>query len=823
MEDFFDAAGPADLLAGLNSQQQQAVQIVDGPLMILAGPGSGKTRVVTHRIAHMIQQGIGPQQIVALTFTNKAADELKQRIARLVPGNYVWTGTFHRFCSRLLRQYAPLIGLSESFTIFDMDDAGKALAEAWDRADIDDQFVTRPAVQNEISKAKNAVILPDEYQARPGKPVGAVVEKIYPLYQKLLLENNAVDFDDLLLWTAVLLQQNEDLRQSLDQKFAYIMVDEYQDTNLAQYAIVRALSNDAPNLAVTGDPDQSIYGWRGANIQNILGFERDYPDVQVVRLEQNYRSTKSILSVADELISHNTQRKAKRLLTDNDQGDSVRVMVFPSPQEEAEYIANEIARAIEDGIWEPRDIAIFYRANWLSRQLEHAFNGLGIPFQLINGFEFYQRKEIKDVIAYLRLVANPRNDIALERIINSPSRKIGKVTIQRLKADAQQHGISLWEACRRSGLNERLPKRSATAVARFVAQLDQLSATATNSIQQWVQSVLRITGYRHALEIEDSEQAEEKLANLDELVSAAREFDNQHPEDGDLETYLETAALVSDTDKLVDADRAVKMMTIHAAKGLEFPSVYVVGLEEGIMPHERSKESPAQIEEERRLLFVALTRAQTQLTLCRCESRIKRGQFWMSPPSSFLMDLPREELDEYDRSRARRAVDNDWHTEPDSDSWVDEYCGGTSFAIDETTSELSEDDDAEMKPSFDFGANRDPEDTGEESPASNTPPRSDKRSSRNPSANQASTGRRSLPKVTTAAQMLSGDLSNAGNDQNLAEGDLVQHPEYGIGNVLSINGPGKKQKVIVHFVSGDRKNFVVRFAKLTKLASRSQR
>ena len=804
-DDFFDQQPDSDLLSGLNPQQQQAVQSIEGPVMILAGPGSGKTRVVTHRVAYMIQQGVRPDQIIALTFTNKAAEELKTRIAKLVPGNFIWTGTFHRFCSRLLRQYASLVGLEETFSIFDMDDSGKVLANAWDNASIDDQFVTRNAVQNEISKAKNAVILPDEYRARPGKPVGAVVEKVYPIYQRMLLENNAVDFDDLLMWTAVLLQQNEELRRSLDMRFAYIMVDEYQDTNLAQYAIVRALSNNSPNLAVTGDPDQSIYGWRGANIQNILGFERDYPDVQVVRLEQNYRSTKAILSVADHLIAHNTQRKAKRLLTDNDQGDAVRLMVFPSPQEEAEFIANEIAQAVSDGIWDPADIAIFYRANWLSRQLEHAFNRFGIPFQLVNGFEFYQRKEIKDLIAYLRLISNPRNDVALERIINTPSRKIGKVTVDRLKADAFARGISLLEACRTCGLNDQLSKRSAACVAKFVAEVDQLSALQSNSIQEWIQHVLKVTGYRQVLEMEDTEQSADQVANIDELISAAREFDNQHPDDGGLDAYLETAALVSDTDKLVDGQSAVKMMTIHAAKGLEFPCVYVVGLEEGIMPHERSKESPAQIEEERRLLFVALTRAETQLTISRCESRMKRGQFWVSPPSSFLVELPNEELEVHDRQRGRRMVEQSWNRDPwnndtATESWVDDYI----------TQDSSPAADA-MDLSFDFGDNR-PESNGSEAT-----PQSDSQTPPTRPNKPARPAKPATPQITTAAAMFGGGDQGQQDPNAIGEGDMVHHPEYGVGKVISLNGPERKRKVIVQFLNGDRRNFVLRFANLQRV------
>ncbi len=816
-DDFFSQAEQtADLLAGLNPQQRRAAEILDGPLMILAGPGSGKTRVITHRVANMIHNGIRADQIVALTFTNKAAEELKNRIATLVPGSYVWAGTFHRFCSRLLRQYAPLVGLSENFSILDMDDVSRLLANAWAVADIADEFVSRNAVQSEISRAKNAIVTAEEYQGRAGNAVGKVTQQVYPIYQRMLLECNSVDFDDLLMWTAIILQQNEELRQSLDQRFAYIMVDEYQDTNLAQYAIVRSLSNDLPNLAITGDPDQSIYGWRGASIQNILGFEQDYPAVEVVRLEQNYRSTKAILSIADHLISNNKQRKAKKLISDSDQGDPVRSMVFPSPQEEADFIARDVSQLIADGIWEPKDIAIFYRANWLSRNLEHAFNGLGIPFQLVNGFEFYQRKEVKDLIAYLRLLNNPRNDLALERVINSPSRKIGKVTLDRLKASASGKRISLLEACRICGLDGSLPARSATSVARFVSEIDRLSELQTNSIQEYLQSVLQVTHYRAVLVAEDTEQAIERIANVDELISAAREFDNQHPEDGGLQAYLETAALVSDTDKLVDGDLSLKMMTMHAAKGLEFPCVYIVGLEEGILPHERSRESAAQIEEERRLFFVGITRAERQLTLCRCEGRMKRGQFWVSPPSSFLMELPSDELDIYDRKRGSKQIADSYNNDFSvGEDWIDSECGGATISIDDHSS-LSK--PSPKSSSFDVQALDATDVELDENQRDRSPKNFAKPTVPKPKGKLGSI----VPKITTAAAMFGigskkGPAGAGDGSSEFRSGMMVEHPEYGPGKITSLSGAGAKEMATVQFYSVGEKKFRVKFSTLKPL------
>ncbi|HVW38464.1 MAG TPA: UvrD-helicase domain-containing protein, partial [Pirellulales bacterium] len=443
-----------ELLENLTPAQQAAVEHIDGPLLILAGPGSGKTRVVTHRIAYLLRHGIPARQILALTFTNKAADEMKSRVERLAPGERVWIGTFHRFCARLLREYAPLVGLRENYTIYDTGDSLAALRRALDELNIDPGHFTPQQLAAGISWAKNNLISAEQYTARPGHPLGSVVAKVYPAYQRRLLNSSAVDFDDLLLHVALLLRSHPELRHTLDARYRYILVDEYQDTNLAQYAIVRALSVDYPNLSVTGDPDQSIYGWRGANLSNILEFEKDFPSVKVVRLEQNYRSTKRILSVAAELISHNKRRKEKGLFTENAEGRPVRFVSYPSGHDEAEHIAAQIAEAIRAGRRRPRDFAVFYRTNALSRGLEFALRSAGIPYQMVNGVEFYQRKEIKDVLGYLMLLANPRDDQAFLRVVNTPPRGIGKTTLQRLTSHADRKGLTLLEAARESGLIE---------------------------------------------------------------------------------------------------------------------------------------------------------------------------------------------------------------------------------------------------------------------------------------------------------------------------------------------------------------------------------
>ncbi len=437
-----------DYLCELTESQQAAVTHVDGPMLVLAGPGSGKTRVVTARVAHLLHEGISPHNILALTFTNKAADEMRARLGQLSPGNPVWMSTFHRFCSQLLRRHARLVGLSENFRIYDTQDSQQALKSVIEESDISLRRYTPSQIARTISNAKNELATPEQFQASARHPLEVVAAEVYPGYQQRLMQSNAVDFDDLLMHVALMLRENPELRSELDELYRYILVDEYQDTNLAQYMIVRALSIDHPNLAVTGDPDQSIYAWRGADINNILEFERDYPRVRVVRLEQNYRSTKRILQVADQLISNNVYRKEKSLFTENETGEPARIVLYTNAQEEAEDIARQIADCVREGLRRPRDFAILFRTNALSRNLEHALREYSVPYQMVNGVEFYQRKEIKDVLAYLHLVNNPRDDVAFLRVINTPPRGIGKKSLQYLRDYARQHRLSLLDACR---------------------------------------------------------------------------------------------------------------------------------------------------------------------------------------------------------------------------------------------------------------------------------------------------------------------------------------------------------------------------------------
>ncbi|MHB1034964.1 MAG: ATP-dependent helicase [Pirellulales bacterium] len=634
----------SDYLESLTPAQREAVEHVEGPLLILAGPGSGKTRVVTHRIAYLLHCGIPARQILALTFTNKAADEMKGRVERLAPSQPVWVGTFHRFCARLLRQYAPLVGLEENYTIYDAADSAQALRRTIEALGPETLFGTPDQIGAAISWAKNNLITAGDYTARPGHAIGTGVARVYPAYQARLLGSNAADFDDLLLHVATLLRENPEVRRTLDERFRFILVDEYQDTNLAQYTIVRALSIDHPNLAVTGDPDQSIYGWRGASIRNILEFEHDFPNVHVVRLEQNYRSTKRILRVAARLISYNVRRKKKDLFTDNDEGRPVRLVTYANNRDEADGIAERIAAAVRSGRRRARDFAIFYRINALSRTLEFALRGQGIPYQMVNGLEFYQRKEIKDVLAYLHLINNPRSDVALERIINTPARGISKPTVQHLRDFAAASGLTLLEAARRGHEIASLNKRAVAAVARFVAMFDQFSSLASASIEEILGNVLSASGYQQHLVESGTEEDQERLANTQELLTAAREFDDRNPGEGRLEAFLEEVSLVNDTDPWEETSDRVTLMTLHASKGLEFPVVFIVAVEQGLLPHERCVDHPDQLEEERRLLFVGITRAQEELQLSTAASRAFRGQTRTTVPSSFLMELPRDEM-----------------------------------------------------------------------------------------------------------------------------------------------------------------------------------
>ncbi|HTU26980.1 MAG TPA: UvrD-helicase domain-containing protein [Pirellulales bacterium] len=781
---------PSHLLESLTPPQREAVEHRDGALLILAGPGSGKTRVITHRIAHLLHQGVPARQILALTFTNKAADEMRQRVEQLAPGEPVWMSTFHRFCSRLLRQHAGLVGLAENFTIYDTADSRQMLRRVLDEAGVDPAHYTPERIAHALSWAKNNLISAAEYTPRSGHPLGHIIERVYPLYADHLLRANAVDFDDLLLHVAKLLRGSEETRAALDARYRYILVDEYQDTNLAQYSIVRALSIDYPNLAVTGDPDQSIYGWRGANLQNILDFEQDFAEVRVVKLERNYRSTKAILRAADALIGHNRRRKQKALFTENAEGVPVSLIAYTSGQDEADLIAERMADDIRAGRRRPRDFAIFYRVNALSRSLEFALRQHGIPYQMVNGLEFYQRKEIKDALAYLRLINNPRDDNALLRIINTPTRSIGKGTVDRLLVHAAERRLPLLEAARESGLIAGLAKRAAVAVARFVAMIDRLSLLAAAPVEEILGHVLDESGYRVLLAQSEDEEDQERLANLEELLTAARQFDERHAGANSLEGFLEEASLVADVDAWDAETDRVTLMTLHASKGLEFPVVFIIALEEGLIPHERSRSDDEAIEEERRLLFVGMTRAKEELLLSLGQYREFRGLRRMTIPSPFLLELPRDELrmigfgpqvsSEY-RARVLAEFDDAEGVEPD-----DLSADALEFDVHELPAATSPTDDA----------------ASTSTPAEATP--------------QAFS-------LSTAADLHEPAASIVApvSPDEFAQGMIVRHPEYGLGKIVALSGAGVRRVATVAFASSaGQKKFVLAQSQLRPAGSR---
>jgi DNA helicase-2/ATP-dependent DNA helicase PcrA len=652
------------LLFGLNDAQRAAVTHKDGPLLVLAGPGSGKTRVVIHRVAWLLRNDVYDNQIAALTFTNKAADEMKRRLGSLVPGNRVWIGTFHRFCAVLLRKYARYVGLEENYVIYDADQSKKLLEEIVPKGSLP-KDVDISKIAASISWAKNSLVSADDYCSKEGSQLGKIVEDAYPAYQAALKKANAVDFDDLLFHVAVLLHEQPEIRAALDERFRYILVDEYQDTNFIQYAIARALSQDYPNISVTGDPDQSIYGWRGANIQNILNFEQDFEDVKVVLLEQNYRSDKGVLRLADFLIKHNILRKDKDLFTNNKEGVPPRIVQCMDQQEEAETIAAEIASEIAAGKRRPRDYAIFYRMNALSRNLEYALKRYEVPFQLVKGLEFFNRKEVKDLCAYLQLAYNTSDSMAFKRIVNLPTRGIGIASLNRLIAYANLTNESYFEAARKADEIPGLTARAKNSLQKFVGLIDKLRKMVDegDDLEIVLSVLIQDAKYLdHLRRSADQEEAEQRLANIQELLSEVREFDADfaaiQAEDAQdalwpdaavdrLGKFLEQIALVSDVDSWDSDDDRVSLMTLHAAKGLEFPIIYLVALEEGVLPHERSLFNKKQLEEERRLLFVGLTRAKEEVRLSRTRFREYRGSFSPSTSSRFIFEFPKEGFDSY--------------------------------------------------------------------------------------------------------------------------------------------------------------------------------
>ena len=741
-----------EILASLTEKQREAVLHTDGPLLVLAGPGSGKTRVITCRIANLIHQGVRPSQILAITFTNKAAAEMKQRVESILPGKGIWISTFHSLGVRLLRQYADRLGLDRNFTIYDQGDRLRMVKLALDAAGIDNTRFTPDTIQGAISKAKNQLTLPDQYAKQASDFFTQVVAQVYPAYEKKMRDAAALDFDDLLLWPALALKNDAEMRAELDARFRYVLIDEYQDTNKAQYAIARGLTIDYQNICVVGDPDQSIYRWRGSDLRNILDFERDFPEARVITLAENFRSTKAILRVADQLIAHNKERKPKTLYTANVDGSKPGVLLFETGLEEADLVVKRIRDAVqgEPGGVSPRserrhyrDFAILMRINALTRNLEGAFVRHRVPFQIVRGVAFFERKENRDVLAYLRLLLNPKDDLSFLRAVNEPARGIGKTSLEHLQNYAEPREMSLLAAAEQVDKIPAIKGKASTGLKAFARMMADLRQFVDATPDEVMRQVIDRTGYRRMLKESSDTEDQERLANIEELITAAHQF---HAEDNSrtIADFIENITLASDVDGWDEKQDCVAVMTLHAAKGLEFPVVYMMANEQGILPHERSINKREELEEERRLAFVGITRAQEELYLSYARLREFRGQTLYAIPSMFLEELPQDGIEDIDLSSGalRSGAVDAWRgsTAKASTGWYD-----TGFA--KTSTKKPE------QPFFEEEA--------------------------------------------------------AGYEV----GVLVHHDAYGVGRITDVNGQGALRKLKIRFSSGER-TFLAAKAKL---------
>ncbi len=631
------------ILNDLNPEQREAAQYFDGPLLILAGAGSGKTRVLTYRVALLVQElGVDPGSILAITFTNKAAEEMRGRVHRLVGprATGVWISTFHSACSRILRREAERLGYRRNFVIYDDDDQLRLVGRVMRDLNLDTKRYPPRMIRALIERAKNEMVDADSYLQRVEDDFTETVHAVYQAYQRQLMRNNAMDFDDLLLNTIAVLELYPEVLEHYRRRFSYINVDEYQDTNPAQYRLVRLLSEEHRNLCVVGDDDQGIYSWRGADLRNILDFERDYPDALVVRLERNYRSTRNILEAANHVVSRIAGRREKKLWTQREEGEPIRFFFAPEGGDEAAFVALEINRLMEEEGYGHRDFAVFYRTNAQSRLFEEVLLRFGIPYKIVGGFKFYERKEVKDVIAYLKLLLNPDDAVSLRRVINEPKRGIGEATLAHLEAFARSQGISLWGAVNVAGEVPNLGNSARKKLEGFADLVRGLAGDMeTLSPPELLSAVMEKSGYLEALRQQETFEAEGRLENLNELHRALVEFHSVHPGEG-LDAFLEKVSLVAEIDLYDEEEGAVTLMTLHNAKGLEFPVVFIVGMEDGVFPHLRCMDSPQSMEEERRLFYVGMTRAKDRLYLTAAATRSQYGERKYNPESRFIADIP---------------------------------------------------------------------------------------------------------------------------------------------------------------------------------------
>ena len=745
-----------DLMQGLNEPQQRAVACLQGPLLIVAGAGSGKTRVLTFRIANLLEHGVPPYRILAITFTNKDAREMRERVDALIgdAAQDVWLSTFHSFCARFLRMELEHYGrYAKNFVIYDAADSKGLIRECLKELNIDEKHTAPGAVQAHISDAKNRLLDVAAFTAQATDFFAEQVAKIYALYQSKLQENNALDFDDLLMLTVELLTKNEELRTKYQKKFQYILVDEYQDTNGAQYAITKLLAAEHRNICVVGDADQSIYGWRGADMRNIMNFEKDYPEATVILLEQNYRSTKNILAAANAVIENNLTRKKKELWTDNPTGDRITIYEGATEKNEASYIVREVERLHTMFHVKYGDIAVLYRTNAQSRNIEEAFYATGVPYAMVGSVRFYDRREIKDIIAYLRVIYNPRDTLSLLRIINVPRRGLGPTSIARMMETAEEYRISLFEVITDAQLLSMIPKLSAKvklALEEFAAMVFTfMGQLGTRPIHEIVEDVIETSGYAAALEEEKKEDNRDRLENLREFISVAKNFDDGAAEgENGLADFLAQIALISDVDQTEQSDGTVTLMTFHAAKGLEFPAVFMAGMEEGLFPHSRTLLDDTEIEEERRTCYVGITRAERRLYLTYARQRTIYGRTEMSRPSRFLAEIP-EELVE--------------HKEAD-------FFGGTDLrAPSNIWSERST--------------------------------RTERKRYMPPPQHTAADGSVIRPDALAAFQA----------------GDAVRHSKWGDGRIVAISGSGEDAELSIAFPGEGIKKFVQKYAPILKL------
>ena len=761
----------------LNEPQREAVYHTDGPLLILAGAGSGKTRVLTHRIAYLIEErNVNPWNILAITFTNKAAGEMRERVDSLVGfgSESIWVSTFHSMCVRILRRFIDRLGYDNRFTIYDTDDQKTLMKEVCKKVAIDTKVFKERSLMSAISSAKNELILPDEFELNAGGDFAKLkIAKVYREYEAQLKANNALDFDDLLVKTVQLLQTQPDVLENYQERFRYIMVDEYQDTNTVQFQLVRLLAGKYRNLCVVGDDDQSIYKFRGANIRNILDFEHEFSDACVIKLEQNYRSTGNILNAANRVIANNKGRKEKTLWTANGEGELVHLRQFDTGYDEADFIAEDIKKEVRAGA-SYNDHAVLYRTNAQSRLLEEKFVAMNVPYKIVGGVNFYARREIKDLLAYLKTIDNGMDDIAVRRIINVPKRGIGLTTINRIQESAAERGLGFYETLMAPELIPGIG-RSAAKLDSFAALIEYFKGlTGQMSITDLLREVIEKTGYMESLDSEDKEDAQARKENIDELINKAAAYEEaaeDRDEPATLSAFLEEVALVADIDSLDEEQDYVVLMTLHSAKGLEFPHVYLAGMEDGLFPSYMTITSDDRddLEEERRLCYVGITRAEQELTLTCARRRMVRGETQYNKISRFVKEIPAELLDTGSR---RIEPETEVPVQQNTYAHAREAFRARAFGA-----------------AYSNGAGK----------------------SSGVSSGKSSQGLASLQK---GSQLAAG----SGGSPDYAEGDRVRHVKFGEGTVLEIRSGGRDYEVTVDFDSAGVRKMFAKFAKLVKIS-----